>query len=235
MFARNNALNLSDTNGLDFRIRIFQVVGKPKKHRASHTITSEFYQTMTVTKNTKASNISKFSKKKIDVAQSHSKSTLELERVYFTHFDALVRSARVLVDDLSSASDVVQESFVKALVTQPQFENDNALAYMKTAVINQARSALRKRGVARKHLSVVPIEDTNITAKAQEELRVDAQIIHSALSKLSARQRECVMLAHTYAMTHKEIAGQLGISEGSVKQHLSRGLKNLSDALEGEK
>lgn len=183
--------------------------------QASPKAVNGFYQTVSVSKT--------------------SNSTLELERVYFSHFDVLVRSARILVDDLSSANDVVQEAFVKALIAQPKFENNDALAYMKTAVMNQARSTLRKRGVSRKHLSVVQVEDANVAEKENDELSIDAQVIKVALSKLSDRQRECVMLSHTFSMTHKEIALQLKISEGSVKQHLSRGLKNLSESLKDEK
>lgn len=235
MFARNIALNLSGANGFNLGVSIFRAEAKPKKHQVSPTIASWFYQTMTVTNQDERGTISKLSDKASKSVRTHSRSTHELERVYFTHFKDLVRSARILVDDLSSASDVVQEAFVKALVAQPQFENSDALNYMKSAVINQARSALRKRGVSRKHLSVVQLEDANLSTKTQDELPIDAQIIQAALSQLSQRQRECVMLSHTYSMTHKEIAIELSISEGSVKQHLSRGLKNLSDTLRGEK
>ncbi len=163
------------------------------------------------------------------------RSTIALEEVYFSHYSQLVNSARILVDDISTASDIVQEAFVKALSIQPNFENSEASAYMKTAVMNQARSTLRKRGVSRKHLSSVALEDTQIAQNSKDELPIDAQVIQNALQTISRRQRECIMLSHTYSMTHKEIATELGISEGSVKQHLSRGLKSLSDALKDEK
>ena len=173
------------------------------------------------------------SSRRIRNTQRQSTSTQELESVYFSSYDVLVKSARLLVDDLNSAADVVQEAFVKAIAAQPRFADGDALAYMKTAVMNQARSALRKRGVSRKHLSIVPVEETYAPAKEVDDLPLDASVIHAALSQLSERQRECVMLFHTYSMSHREIAYELQISEGSVKQHLSRGLKNLSTALEG--
>lgn len=173
--------------------------------------------------------------REIGSTRPQSACTQELERVYFSSFDVLVRSARLLVDEVSSATDVVQEAFVKALTSQPNFTNGDALAYMKTAVMNQARSTLRKRGVSRKHLSSVPLEETNVTAPEADELPIDALVIQKALAQLSQRQRECVMLFHTYSMSHKEIGVELGISEGSVKQHLTRGLRNLNSALEGAK
>lgn len=235
MFAQNIGFLTVGAYGIDLRFPMFRANDPSKKSRASHIASQWLHQTVIMTDD----NSTKETRNPADVskqkANAHSNSTHELERVYFNSFDVLVRSARILVDDLSTASDVVQEAFVKALVAQPRFENSDAFSYMKTAVMNQARSTLRKRGVSRKHLSVVPIEDTNIKTPQIDELPVDAEVIHLALKNLSDRQRECVMLSHTYSMTHKEIALQLGISEGSVKQHLSRGLKNLSDALKDQK
>lgn len=164
---------------------------------------------------------------------SNNKTTSLLEQTYFSHYSSLVSMARILVDDTNSASDVVQEAFVKALVIQPTFRNNQALSYMKTAVMNQARSHLRKRNTSRKHLSVVNSDDIEIAAKEKEEISESATKAQEILRKLPERQRECLALAHAYSMTHKEIAIQLGISEGSVKQHISRGLKALALALGG--
>lgn len=202
-------------------------------YQPSRTMSKWFYQTVFMVESKDIAPSRDL--RHIHHARPHSACTQELERVYFSSFDQLVRSARLLVDDISTASDVVQEAFVKALVAQPTFSNSDALAYMKTAVMNQARTTLRKRGVSRKHLSSIPVEESNAAHKEVDELPVDASVIQLALSQLSRRQRECVMLFHTYSMSHKEIGHELGISEGSVKQHLSRGLRNLNDALEGAK
>lgn len=162
-------------------------------------------------------------------------TTIELERVYFEHYKDLVSMARVLVDDVNSASDVVQTAFTRALIAQPTFNKSDSLSYMKTAIMNQARSDLRKRGTARKHLSVISSDDVELSTPAEQELSAQAVAVQELLSQLPERQRECIALVHIYSMTHKEIAIQLGISEGSVKQHLSRGIKTLSTALGGSK
>lgn len=159
-----------------------------------------------------------------------------LEIVYRNHYAQLVSYARLLVDDVASASDVVQEAFVKALVTKPAFTNDDALSYMKTAVMNQARSALRKRQVSRKHLQSVKLEREQVVSSPSEnELPIDAKVIANALAQLPTRQRECVSLSHSFGMSQKEIALHLGISEGSVKQHLSRAMAKLHSSLKDER
>jgi RNA polymerase sigma factor (sigma-70 family) len=54
-----------------------------------------------------------------------------------------------------------------------------------------------------------------------------------ALRALPTRQREVLVLRFYLGMVEAEVADQLGISVGSVKQHSSRGLAALQRAVEG--
>lgn len=53
-----------------------------------------------------------------------------------------------------------------------------------------------------------------------------------ALDKLSARQRQVVVLVHGFEYTHQEVADLLGISRSSVQNHVERGLAKLRSDLE---
>ena len=46
----------------------------------------------------------------------------------------------------------------------------------------------------------------------------------SALNKLSARQRQVVVLIHGFEYTHQEVADLLRISRSSVQNHVERGM-----------
>jgi RNA polymerase sigma-70 factor (ECF subfamily) len=54
----------------------------------------------------------------------------------------------------------------------------------------------------------------------------------AALDTLPMRQRQCVVLRFYEDMTDVQIAEALGISPGSVKQHLHRAMQSLTDRLE---
>lgn len=54
----------------------------------------------------------------------------------------------------------------------------------------------------------------------------------AALNKLSARQRQVVVLVHGFEYTHQEVAELLGISRSSVQNHVERGLAKLRSDLE---
>ena len=54
------------------------------------------------------------------------------------------------------------------------------------------------------------------------------------LSKLPLRQRECLVLRYFFDLTESEIAATLGISNGSVKSHVHRGMARMAERLGSE-
>jgi RNA polymerase sigma factor (sigma-70 family) len=61
----------------------------------------------------------------------------------------------------------------------------------------------------------------------------DRDELISALQQLTPMQRNAVVLRHWLGLSVRDTAAELGIAEGSVKSHTSRGLDRLS-ALLGE-
>lgn len=51
--------------------------------------------------------------------------------------------------------------------------------------------------------------------------------LHDALARLPLRQRQVVVLAVGYGLTHAETAEVLGIGRSSVQNHVERGLRRL--------
>jgi DNA-directed RNA polymerase specialized sigma24 family protein len=77
--------------------------------------------------------------------------------LYSLHYRALVRLAVLLVRDIPTAEDVVQDSFVAMHEGWRRLRNaESALAYLRHAVLNRCRSVLRHRAVVDKHLPNPP-------------------------------------------------------------------------------
>ena len=53
----------------------------------------------------------------------------------------------------------------------------------------------------------------------------------NALSNLSGRQRQAVVLVHAFDWTHAEVAELLGVSRSSIQNHVERGLAKLRSQL----
>src|SRR5205823_8230270 len=84
-----------------------------------------------------------------DQGRSRDRAVTEL---YALHYRALVRLAVLLVRDVPTAEDVVQDSFVALHDGWQRLRDaESALAYLRQAVLNRSRSVLRHRAVVAKH------------------------------------------------------------------------------------
>lgn len=159
---------------------------------------------------------------------------LDIDHLYTAHWRYLVRLAVLLVDDVASAEDVVQDAFI-ALHRRADTLRDPqaALAYLRTTVLNRSRSVLRRRQVVRKHLRVAEPE---ATAAADDEVlvREEHRAALSAVRRLPRHQREVLVLRYWSGLSEREIAQTLGISAGSVKSAASRGLAAVQKMLGGD-
>jgi RNA polymerase sigma-70 factor (sigma-E family) len=156
--------------------------------------------------------------------------SVDITELYAAHRLSLVRLAVLLVDDVASAEDVVQDAFA-ALARRPDAVRDpsRALAYLRVSVVNTARSALRRRRTARAYspphdLSPPSPEDSAVLAEEHRE-------VIEALRQLAPRQREVLVLRYWSNLSEAEIAHTLGVSQGTVKSTASRALVVLEKAM----
>ncbi|MGW2859471.1 RNA polymerase sigma factor [Streptomyces sp. NPDC001205] len=155
-----------------------------------------------------------------------------VSELYHAHRLKMVRLAVMLVDDLATAEDVVQDAFTALYRRHGERidEIDNALAYLRTAVVNASRSVLRRRRTARGYTP--PHEPDAPSAEERVVLDEEHREVLSALGQLTARRREVLVLRYWSELTEAEIAATLGISRGSVKSIASRALDSLEKILE---
>ncbi|MGW2816359.1 RNA polymerase sigma factor [Streptomyces sp. NPDC001415] len=155
-----------------------------------------------------------------------------VSELYHAHRLKMVHLAVMLVDDRASAEDVVQDAFTALYRRHGEHidEIDNALAYLRTAVVNASRSVLRRRRTARgytpPHIPDAP------SAEERVVLDEEHREVLAALGQLTVRRREVLVLRYWSDLTEAEIATTLGISRGSVKSIASRALDSLEKILE---
>lgn len=155
----------------------------------------------------------------------------DLASVYRDEYRSLVRLASLLIDDVGSCEEVVQDAFVRVWERGPRLrEPDRLPAYLRSAVLNGARSHVRHRVVRRRHLATAPdpAPAAEVTALAGDPTR---EVLH-ALRSLPERQREVLVLRYYLDLSEADIALTLGIAPGSVKTHAHRGLATLAERLE---
>lgn len=160
-----------------------------------------------------------------------------VEQLYAAHWRTLVRLAHLLVRDAGLAEEIVQDAFVAMHGAWSRLRDPgNALAYLRATVVNRSRSALRHRQVVRAH--AVRHADERVAPGADEAtLAADRRaVVLDALEALPQRQREVLVLRYYLDLSEADIARTLGISQGAVKSHASRGSaalrRSLADLLE---
>ncbi|WP_037860413.1 RNA polymerase sigma factor [Streptomyces sp. NRRL S-340] len=158
---------------------------------------------------------------------------VDLHRLYHHRRLALVRLAVLLVDDLPTAEDVVQDAFTALLRRHGhRLERlDDPEAYLRTSVVNAARSVLRRRRTVRR--AVLERERPAPPPEEYVLLREEHREVLNALARLTRRQREVLVLRYWSHLTEVQIAETLGLSRGAVKSTASRALDALSRNLEG--
>ena len=160
--------------------------------------------------------------------QSADRAVAEL---YSLHYQALVRTAFLLVRDVPTAEDVVQDSFAAMHGGWQRLKDpDKALAYLRQAVVNRSRSVLRHRDVVDRHPQEPPPDMPS--AEYGALVLLERSTLVAALRKLTGRQREAIVLRYYAGLSEAEIAGVMGISRGAVKSHTARGMAVLRAELE---
>jgi RNA polymerase sigma-70 factor (sigma-E family) len=143
----------------------------------------------------------------------------------------LIRLAFVMLGDLESAEDVVQEAFCGLYRQWGRLKDaERATFYLRTSVLNGCRSALRRRILRRRVLpeqppAVVSAEAVVVSGEEREE-------VFRAVGKLPHRQREALVLRFYLDLSDDEIARIMGIRPSTVRSTMVRALDALGRVLQ---
>jgi RNA polymerase sigma-70 factor (sigma-E family) len=173
----------------------------------------------------------------VDAALGAASAEWDAERavtvLYTTNYRALVRLAVLLVRDIPTAEEVVQDSFVAMHSAWRRLrDTEKALSYLRQSVVNRSRSVLRHRMVVDRHAPKPAPDMPSAEQGAITELERSAVV--SALRGLPVRQREALVLRYYADLSEAQIASAMGISRGAVKSHTARGMSSLRAVLERE-
>jgi RNA polymerase sigma-70 factor (sigma-E family) len=147
------------------------------------------------------------------------------------HALTLVRMANLLLRDQQAAEDVVQDAFISLYRALPRLhDHDRILPYLRTAVINNSRSVLRRRTRPAPVLHELP----GGSAEAIVLDRADRAAVLAAVVRLPRRSREVLVLRYYLDLPDPEIAATLGVSRSTVASTASRALAVLARQLKEE-
>lgn len=140
----------------------------------------------------------------------------------------LLRYATALTCDPHLAQDVVQEVLLRAQQRWPRIgAMDSPSGYVRRMVTNEYLSWRRRRAakdIALAHAALDEIAPA-VDDHARSVTERDAMV--ASVARLPRRQRAVIVLRYYENLPDSEIAELLGLSEGTVRSHVSRGLAAL--------
>jgi RNA polymerase sigma-70 factor (ECF subfamily) len=141
-----------------------------------------------------------------------------------------------LVGNEHDASDVVQETYLRAFRSIDRFRGDAAVTtWLYRIAANCSSTHLTRRSKARH----APLDDEMAIVETRLDrdpeavvgASYDRAVLVSALERLPASLRAVVVLRDVYDLPHDAIAAELGISRAAAKVRLHRGRRRLRELL----
>jgi RNA polymerase sigma factor (sigma-70 family) len=159
------------------------------------------------------------------------------EELAMPHLDSLYNFASWLVHNESSAEDLVQETYLKALRSFSSFQpGTNFRAWMFRILKNtflSSRSTLDRRMTveidSEDDVPVLPATSTTPESRLIERSQQNA--IRNAIEELPVTFREVLLLCDVEDASYREISEILSIPVGTVMSRLARARKAVRESL----
>ena len=140
-----------------------------------------------------------------------------------------------LTDQPCDAEDLAAEAFLRAYRALRDFDSERIARlqprpWLMTIVLNVWRNTVRGRSRRPEQLSLgdlAELESAELDIQARTELNEQRRELARQVARLPAAQRAAVVLRHVVDLPIPEIAAAMNCPEGTVKSHISRGLRRL--------
>jgi RNA polymerase sigma-70 factor (ECF subfamily) len=168
----------------------------------------------------------------------------EFAGIVETHRPQIFRFLLASLRDIDLAETLTQECFLKAHRSWKHFRGEStALTWLMRIAINLQKDHWRNRRMQfwrHTRSNAVDVDDAGewlpsgeSTVEQQLLAREQVAQVWKAVERLSGRQRTVFLLRYVEERELSEIAQATGLSEGTVKAHLSRALGRVRAELRG--
>lgn len=149
---------------------------------------------------------------------------VDVDELFAKHYSRLVRSLSVAFDT-ESAADAVQEAFIAA---DRQWNKvgryDDPASWVRRVALHRLMNRRRNRRRRSEILAGIrPVGEADMSAELLD--------LREALGRLPDKQRIAICLHYLGGLSVAEIAGDLGVADGTVKSNLHDGRNRLRQLL----
>ena len=156
-----------------------------------------------------------------------------LDELFRDMFPKLVGYAWKYTGQKESASDVVQEAFIKLWKIREDLNpNESVKAYLYSTVRNLSLNHIRDNSRVQTGLKLADLNKEAVQPEVEQRDETNKQkmkLIKKWISELPERQQEAFMLSRFEGLDHEEISLVMNVSPRTVNNHIMQALKNLTE------
>lgn len=160
---------------------------------------------------------------------------LAFNAVYMAYADPMLKFLCSILRDEEDAKEVIQDVFMNLWTNRDNIDpNKNIKNYIYTATKNKAFNILRERNVRFRYMKEeFAFLDDRTDQFTHEQLQSQQiqLLIEAAILKMPPQRRRIFEMSRNQGMSHEKIAAELGITTGTVAQHITAALKSIREVL----
>jgi RNA polymerase sigma-70 factor, ECF subfamily len=169
----------------------------------------------------------------VAVARPHpAEASDRLAELFDAHHERLYRLARRMSGNADSARDFVQETFLRAARKPGSIPSGTTHeeAWLVRVLVNLCRDGWRQERTRRRLHAGRRSASAHETAHPEPAF-IARSLVWQALTALPARRRAVLIMSELEGIGIQTIARTLGVSQPTVRWHLSRGRHEMARAL----
>lgn len=148
----------------------------------------------------------------------------------FALYNGMVHAIAIARVGPGDADDIVQDVFLMAMKQLPSLRDESAFGGWLAAI---ARNRANGHHRAALHVDELPVEELpELSQQSTQEEEREARAVLMTIRTLPEAYRETLMMRLVEGMTGPEIAERTGLTPGSVRVNLHRGMDLLRQALQ---
>jgi RNA polymerase sigma-70 factor, ECF subfamily len=171
------------------------------------------------------------------VSASVSGSREAFDVIVTRHRRAVYQVCYRFVNNHEDASDLAQDTFVRAWRGIKNFKGESALStWLHRIAVNVCLNRVSAKTMATEPIdSTEQVADVRIEGAPHAMIREERAVaVRKAIAELPKKQRATLILRAYHDMSHQQIADVLGSSVGAVKANFFHALANLKKNLGSE-
>lgn len=155
--------------------------------------------------------------------------------IYDEYADYVFNFALKQLHNRDAACDIVQDTFMKLWINRKLVDCSGNLksfifSIARYRIIDALRRQLREPKFE-EYIEHCAEDSTDVSPEDVMMYEEFLSLVATAKARLTPRERQIYNLSRDYQLSNSQIAEKLGISEQTVKNHLSAALKILREAL----